>query len=295
MSCVVVGAGIAGLSVSYFLQKRGIKVTVISSKKKKGAADIFTAILYPYVGRWAKKNKYAEEAYSSSLELIKEAEEKTGEKIIVSRGVIKKFATSLKKFTDVEIKNGDAYVKSGITVDMRKYVLALKKLIGEENFIEREVIDISQIEGVKIIAAGYGIKQLLQMPSLIYRKGQQYKGKKNIKSDGYGSVVGRGHVSFLEGDEICLGSTYETDFIGEDVDKNYAEKDINSKIEPWFGSLEGIENKEFVSAVRVGQNGSYLPIAEQIDENTYIFTALGSRGLLYHAYYGKILSSNVRI
>jgi glycine/D-amino acid oxidase-like deaminating enzyme len=293
MSCVVVGSGIAGLAVCYFLQKRGIKVTVISSKKKKAASQIFIGILYPYVGRWAKKNKYADEAYQTSLSLIKEVEEKTNRKIIVSTGVIKKFALSLKKFSDVEIRNGDAYIRSGITVDMRNYVLGLKTLIGEENFIEKDIVDISEIEGVKVIATGASTKELMNIATLSCRKGQQYKGKKKVERDEYGTVVGRGHVSFLENDQICLGSTYEADFSTDQVDCEFAQKEINSKIEPWFGSLEGIENKEFVSAVRVSQDSSYLPLAYQVSENTYVFTALGSRGLLYHAYYGKILANLV--
>ncbi|MCH9621525.1 MAG: tRNA 5-methylaminomethyl-2-thiouridine biosynthesis bifunctional protein MnmC [Chlamydiia bacterium] len=294
MSCIVIGSGLAGLSVSYFLKKCGYEVKIISSSKKPGASNIFVGILYRYPGRWGKKSKFADEAFLMSRELIDEVEVKTKRKVIISTGVIKRFSKRLKRFSDVKMDGDDAYIDDAVTIDMFQYIEGLKDLIGRDCFIDREIDSLEDMKGIKVVAAGYGMKKLLPINKLIYRKGQQYMGQKKVAVSKYGTMVGKGHVSFLGGDKICLGSTYEREFESDVLDKEYAEAEIRSRIEPWYESLEDVKNKEFVCGVRVGQNDSYLPLVGKINEDTYVFTGLGSRGLLYHAYYGKILSDLIR-
>jgi glycine/D-amino acid oxidase-like deaminating enzyme len=293
MSCVVVGAGIAGLSVAYFLQKRGIKVTIYSSKEQKAASNIFTGILYRYPGRFPKKGKFADEGYQLSRELIETVEVQTGRKIVISSGVIKKFSLKLKKFPDVKIVDEDACIEDGVTISMEEYLEGLKDVIGREHFVEKQINFLEEISGIKIIAAGFGVKKLLGLPNFKYLKGQQLMGEKSHEKSSFGTVIGRGHISYLEGDTICLGSTYEKEFSNDQADEVLAETELLRKIEPWYGSLADIKNKRFASGIRVSQDTSYLPMVEKIDESTYVFTGLGSRGLLYHAYYGKILAGCV--
>ncbi len=293
MSCVVIGAGIAGLSAAYFLQQKGVVVTIYSSKEKRAASSIFTGILYRYPGRFAKKGAFADEGYKASRDLIALVETTTGRKVIISTGVIKKFSSRLKKFSDVMMVDGDALIEDGVTIDMREYLEGLKELIGKENFVEKNVYSLDEVKGLKILAAGFGMKNLLMMPGLKYLKGQQLMGEKVLEKSTYGTVIGRGHISYLEENKISLGSTYEAEFENDEVDEVLAEREILAKMEPWIGSLQGMTKKKFASGVRVGQETSYLPLIKKIDETTYVFTALGSRGLLYHAYYGKILADEV--
>jgi glycine/D-amino acid oxidase-like deaminating enzyme len=44
------------------------------------------------------------------------------------------------------------------------------------------------------------------------------------------------------------------------------------------------------ATLRVMRAGHYFPIAERVTDNVWALTALGSRGLLYHAYLGKLLA-----
>ena len=294
MPCLVIGAGLAGLSAAYFLKKKGHTVTIYYSGEPY-ASNVFSGILYRYPGRWGKKSKYADEAYALSMSLISEVEEKLGIKVIISRGVIKKFAPRLKKFIDVKMLDGDAYIDDAITVNMREYTSGLRQLIGEDAFIQKKINVLPQFDGNIIVASGYGIKNMLSVDGLMYRKGHQYKGKKTVGTKEYGSIVGRGHISYLNKNEICLGSTYETEFSSDDIDKEYAEKEINKKIEPWHGNLGVMKEKQFVSGVRVGQDSTYLPLVKYIKKNTYVYTGLGSRGLLYHAYYGRKLSDLISL
>ncbi len=294
MSCIVIGAGLAGLSSAYFLQKKGFNVTVYHTCERKTTSAIFVGILYRYPGRWGKKSAFADEGYAASKELILEVEKITGRKVILSTGVIKKFATRLKKYSDVKMHDGDAHIDDGLTIDMREYLAGLKDLIGVENIVEKRVESLSEVKGKLIIAAGYGMKDLFTLDGLKYLKGQQYVGEKNVGDFTHGSVISRGHISFMGGNKVCFGSTYEASFVDDEVDERIALSEIREKIEPWYGSLDDVEDKKFASGIRVGQDTSYLPLIKQVDENTFIFTALGSRGLLYHAYYGKILADQVK-
>jgi glycine/D-amino acid oxidase-like deaminating enzyme len=288
-SVTIVGSGLAGLSSAYFLQKAGYDVKVISSSEKKGASRVFAGILYRFPGRWGKKSKFADEAYPMSRALIDEVEQKTGRKVILSTGVIKKFSPRLKRFEGVRVEGDNSYIDDAVTIDMNEYMDGLKDLIGREHFEDRVICNILHITGPKVIAAGFGVKELLNLEHLIYRKGQQYVGRKKVAGSEYGTHIGKGHVSFLEDDRICLGSTYEREFENEHLDKEFAEKEIRSRIEPWYESLDGIEDKQFVCDVRVGQNNTYLPYVDKLDDETFVYTGLGSRGLLYHAYFAKKL------
>ncbi|MFS8563307.1 MAG: hypothetical protein LVR00_02840 [Rhabdochlamydiaceae bacterium] len=44
------------------------------------------------------------------------------------------------------------------------------------------------------------------------------------------------------------------------------------------------------AGMRVTNPAHYFPIIEKIDERTWVVTALGSRGLLYHAYLAEQLT-----
>jgi|GEM_PF-2603831 len=293
MSCVVIGAGIAGLSAAFFLQKKGMKVTVFYSESKAPASQIFTGILYRYPGRWGNRGLFADEGYKASRELIEIVESNTGRRVILSKGVVKKFASKLKRFSDVKMVNGDACIEDAVTIDMRQYLEGLKEVIGKDHFIEKDCRRFDEIKGKKIIATGFGLKEMLDLSGLKYVKGQQFLGKKKLQPSSFGTVIGRGHISYLEGDGIALGSTYEHEFKDEHVDEAFAEREILKNIEPWMGDLKTIEEKKFAAGVRVCQDSTYLPLIKKIDEETYLFTALGSRGLLYHAYYGKIVADQV--
>ena len=48
------------------------------------------------------------------------------------------------------------------------------------------------------------------------------------------------------------------------------------------------------AGIRVCRRGDYLPYIEKISKRVYAITAMGSRGLLYHAYYGKQLAEEIQ-
>lgn len=63
-------------------------------------------------------------------------------------------------------------------------------------------------------------------------------------------------------------------------------KRLNDLI-PEFKDLEIVGCKV---GIRVASPNHYLPITAHLFDNVYLFTGLGSRGLLYHSYFGKKLA-----
>ena len=81
-------------------------------------------------------------------------------------------------------------------------------------------------------------------------------------------------------------------FKGRIVNKIKREQSYLIKVEDPF-MLNQVRPSLSRAGIRVTNPAHYFPILEQIDPKTWVVTALGSRGLLYHAYLGKKLSLSI--
>jgi len=87
---LIMGAGIAGLSVAYAASKSGIKTAVIDRKYPgSGASGVPQALLNPATGRKAKKTWNAEKCLSYTTELLEEVQRKSGFQFYTNNGVIR--------------------------------------------------------------------------------------------------------------------------------------------------------------------------------------------------------------
>jgi len=88
MKIAIVGGGFSGLSVAWhFLQQSNYKVTLFEKKKiGGGASGIAAGLVHPYVGEQGRRSVFASEGMKAAKELIAVAEEKLGEKVILSNG-----------------------------------------------------------------------------------------------------------------------------------------------------------------------------------------------------------------
>lgn len=105
------------------------------------------------------------------------------------------------------------------------------------------------------------------------------------------SLSGNGYIGRIEDDMFIVGSTYEHDFNHREPDE-YGRKYLKKKLKQ---SLPGISEK----AEMIGQwaevrasTPNRLPIlgAHRSISNLYLFTGLGSKGLLYSLYCAQILA-----
>jgi glycine/D-amino acid oxidase-like deaminating enzyme len=108
------------------------------------------------------------------------------------------------------------------------------------------------------------------------------------------SVVSKGYVAFLKQSHNCyVGSTYEREVVNEIPDLEFARRDLFPKIEKFFPAVHDLNIVECKAALRVMRRGHYFPILTKQQDRVWILTAMGSRGLLYHAMLGKVLARAV--
>jgi glycine/D-amino acid oxidase-like deaminating enzyme len=105
------------------------------------------------------------------------------------------------------------------------------------------------------------------------------------------SLLGKGHMAVGPDPLHCqLGSTYERGSLSEEVDEERARKEILPKVTLLFPDAAKLKILECRAGVRVSRKGHYLPFVKRVSPKVWVLTGMGSRGLLYHAYFAKTLS-----
>jgi glycine/D-amino acid oxidase-like deaminating enzyme len=295
LQVAVVGAGLAGLGVSYFLLKRGFKVTLFDKEGVgRGASKIDIGLCHPYVGRSGKPSKFAREALALTSNLIAEVEEKLKITLADRSGILRIDWKPFELYDDVkEVENG-FLITSGITVYLKKYVNALYKAMDSIKFEKRNVTNESELEGFDrvIFCSGHGINEVAENLPLNYVKGQV------LFTDANYPIIttvmkAHGHLSPLPEGGFQLGASYEHHFESVEPDLNSAFNHMKAKLDAFFSPEEQAKFTSCQAGVRVTNQEGYLPFVKQISEKSFIFSGLGSRGLLYHAYYGRHLANMI--
>lgn len=262
MRYAVVGSGLAGLGACYFLKQKGCNVSLFN-KKGTFASGIASGLLHPYPGKKGLLSKYGFEALNATIQLIDRVEE-LGEQVALRNGIMK----------DGEL------ISSGITVFMDKYLKGLQKYLGLE---VQEMGNLEHFDHV-VYAMGAGFREYNFDLPIQYIKGQILTVASKEKWER--STIHNGHISPLAGGGYQIGSTYEHHFESDEPNLQAAW----DYLEPRVTTFSPFTVLACKAAVRVAVKGSYLPIVKKIDDRSSIFTGLGSRGLLYHAYYGRHLA-----
>lgn len=280
MKVAVVGAGLAGLGAAYFLIEQGIEVTLFDAKGiGAGASGVCSGLLHPYPGLSAKRSREATEALELTRQLIAEAEGSTPLALregILRRAINKEQLERLQTYDDVERQGEDLFlIKSGMTVFCQDYLEALASLLQKKG-MELKIEKFHNQTGFDrvLLACGEGIRHFAQLP-VEFLKGQLlcYEGESPHPK----SYISRGYIAKTRsGFEV--GSTYERKFASSEPCEETAQKLLPAQ----SGKLVCVK-----AGVRVCPIGTYLPLAQQLKDNVFIFTGLGSRGLLYHALFGK--------
>lgn len=313
MPVAIIGAGFAGLAVAWHLMQQEVSdVTVIDQIGiGGGASGIATGLLHPYPGEQGRRSLFASEGIEATKELIATAEKNSTHPIVTQEGLIRfvqneeqrqMFLSHSQKFGDVRPYGQNSFwITSGITIDCPRYLeglwqaLALKgaRLVIKEVKSLSDLKDFDQI----ILAAGAGVKQFPEMAplGLSTLKGQVLKCR--IPEQAClpeASCICKGYIALMQEPRTCfVGSTYQRgdQTLGQQSD--LAKQELFPKIAYFYPDVHRLEVIDCRGAFRVTRPGHYLPIAEQVKDNVWALTAFGSRGLLYHAYFGKQLAMKI--
>jgi glycine/D-amino acid oxidase-like deaminating enzyme len=87
----------------------------------------------------------------------------------------------------------------------------------------------------------------------------------------------------------CLvGSTYEKQYTSRKPDWEIAKREILPKLGTLYPPLKNAEVLNCRTGIRVS-GPQHLPLVQKISDRCYVFTGMGSKGLLYHALYARKL------
>jgi glycine/D-amino acid oxidase-like deaminating enzyme len=312
MRIAIIGAGFSGLSVAWNLMMR-IPCEITFFEKKGiggGASGIAAGLIHPYVGKQCRRSAFAIEGIQATKELIAVAEEKLGEKI-VQQGIIRfvqneeqrqMLLSHCQTFGDIRMHHENSFwIDSGMTIDCPRYLKGLWKALCEKGvkLILKEVLDLSSLKDFDhiVIAAGAGVMRFSEGEALNLSilKGQILKchvPEKVMLPDA--SLICTGYVALAEERKSCfIGSTYQRGDMSENPQPELVKKELFAKIACFFPSVFELAVTECRAAFRVARKGHYLPIATRLKEKIWILTAMGSRGLLYHAYFGRTIAEEI--
>ena len=310
MRIAIVGAGFSGLSAAWNLPN--CQISIFDAKGIGGGASGMAAgLMHPYVGEDGRRSLLATEGMAASNELIARVEEKLGEKIANRDGILRymvteeqkvRFLSHCQQYQDVEPHGENCFlVKSGVTVDCPRYLEGLWEMLSERGvkLIKEEISCLSSLKEFDqiIVAAGAGISAFPELHSLKFFtvKGQVLicKAPESLELPSKSSIY-KGYIAPFGEKGCChIGSTYERGICNDLPDLEFARTELFPKIVPLLAEVNQLEVVSCRAALRVIRKGHYFPIIAHIKQGLWAFGAMGSRGLLYHAYAGKLLADAI--
>lgn len=273
MKIAIIGGGFAALASAHVLSAYG-DVSVFDDERG-AASGIAAGLLHKFIGMKSKKNPFADEALKASLELI-------GPK--TRTGLLRKaqspeqarwFQEAALKYPEevTRIDDETIWIEEAWVVDCPLYLQSLKKN-------KRTIHNLEELDAFDriIITAGVHSTQFCDLP-LTSTRGQLIvlSGAPLPPAPVSSQIYAIPHQG-----NLIVGSTYER---GEKLDAVATLLPELKKLLPDFQ----VEN---VLAVKEGFRASLpgrMPEIRQVNNKTWVFSGLGSKGLLYHVYFARKL------
>lgn len=302
----VAGSGLAGLSVAWHLLQKGYSVTLFDPLGiGGGASGVSTGLLHPFPGKTASLSWRAKEGMEATRALLLVAQKALSSPVASYTGVFRPAITESQK-QDFQ-KNREAlwkeislpgmpptkglWIEEGITVFSRLYLKGLWRACQEMGavLIEEKLAPSSAFDGV-VFAIGAATAHLPECRQLPLRTaiGQSLICQWDRPLPF--SLASQGYITVTEDPSLCqVGSTYEHTL---EADPQKA-LDLLEKVALFYPPAKSFKVQEIRSGKRIAPKEGHQPIVLQILPKTWVFTGLGSRGLLYHALLGRELAEAI--
>lgn len=314
MKIAVVGAGLAGLAFAWHYHKLNpsMSVTLFDPSPAHLRTSALANLLYPHAGLRSKLNWQGLESFFQSIDLLKEIQIYSTQplyrsipllKLAYTSDHVKEFKKAAEQTSSFRWNNVTPYPKPGLWIDPvvqvngQEYLIALEKaLLNQGLSFERRWFapGEEQLFDQVIYATGFHSKEL--WPNLPFNglKGQALilKWPQHFLLDH--CVIGdKLHViPSFDQKTLYIGNTFEREFLDSKPSLEVAKKLLWQGAKTLFPKLQEEDIIQVQSGVRLNIPG-YLPLLEKLNRRCWLFTALGSKGLLYHAYLAKILANAV--
>jgi glycine/D-amino acid oxidase-like deaminating enzyme len=310
MRIAIVGAGMAGLALCWHLLNQGDQVTLFGDPEE-GASRISSGLLHPYPGEQARRSWKAEESLFATKELLHVASAAL-KRPVAHEGILRiawdegqktQLIERTHSFNDItRVGEKEFFISSGMTVFPSLYLKGLLAACREKGaqYSPIKVKTVEQIRGHDCVVLACGAA-LLDFPEAACLRLNRIKGQALLCEWPSSlpplerSLVGKGHLARTDLPSQCiLGSTYERDYLSEEPCLETAKHLLFPKIAAFFPEVTQLKVVRCCAGFRVTRKNSYLPLIKKISAHLWAFTALGSRGLLYHAYFAELLASEIK-
>lgn len=306
MKIAIIGAGLSGLAAAHYLLESGLCSVDLFDEKGvgAGASGIASGLVHPYPGEEARRSLHASEALRAVEELFARAGETPRKGIMRiprTQEERERLRASLLSHGDVEEMEEGFLIKSGMTIHTQSYLEKLWGLCsarGAKLYLRRinALDDLAEYDQI-VLATGASTPDFSACKDL---RVQKLKGQVLLCTypDAFTpferSLIGKGYIALGEGLRSCvLGSTYERNFTTDAPDIKKAKEEILTKIGAFFPKASELVVQGCRAAVRLARRGHYLPYVRKMGKKSWVIAAMGSRGLLYHAFAGKMLAQAI--
>ncbi len=329
MKIAIIGAGFAGLATTWHLLNnqspiKDLEISVFDIRGIGGGSSVISAgLLHPYAGLHAKLARFGLEGWQSTIYLMEQVSKFTDKPFSAFNGLLRIAATEIqqndfyksskmnpkinwltnedcKKLIPGSYNGAGIFIEQAAQISSQDYLKALWKACSGNNvlFIQKEIETLEELSNYdKIICAGGGeIYQIREFqglsPTLVKGQILQMSWPTDIPPLPF-PVSSQVYV-LMEGDtSTCLvGATFEKKFMNIKPDLYFAKGEILPKAQKIFPFLTEDRILDCRSGFRVS-TPDHLPAIQQWNERCWIYTGLGSKGLLYHSYYAQKLSKLV--
>jgi glycine/D-amino acid oxidase-like deaminating enzyme len=305
MKIAIIGAGLAGLAVAYFLSEKG-EVTLFDAKGIGGGASGMAAgLLHPFAGQSGKLCRFGWEGLLATVALLNEVypQKKGGilrlpfnERMregLASQSELAPLSPeeTEKQFPQVG-KKSSFWCEEGYLIDTPAYLAALFEKLKSKGsiLVQQKVEDFSSLQTFdKIILCMGSDSPFIPLQKL---KGHLLEIEwPSHLSPLESPILGAGYI-IPKGRTCIIGSTYERNFSSVAPDLEWAKRELLPQADRMINGLSQAKVLKVMAGVRASTH-DHLPLIESIDSKTTLFTGLGSRGLLYHALYAKKLADGL--
>lgn len=325
----ILGMGFAGLSLGYFLlESQSIDVTLFDHHPQgAGASSVSAGLLHPYPGADAYLAKDAQEGFHATRKLL-EVAGRTLERPIAQQSGLLRLAMSPKQraaFLERAQQHSDIaflteeqmaqrvpqapacaglWISQAITVDVEGYLEGLRTVCLNEgaHYVQQHVeagdgwhgLNISPEFDAVVLAMGAESRGLPHMApfALSVIKGQIIELAYPQELPALACPM-TGDCYIIPKNGRCLvGATFEKQFTSALPDRAQAEALLRPRLEAMLPQLHAARCLDVRAGLRL-TTPQHRPLAQQIDKRVWVFTALGSKGLLHHALMGQKLSQTI--
>lgn len=309
----IIGAGFSGLSSAWHLLN---SFNVILFHDENETSKIAAGLFHKYVGLRANLNPLACEAEKKSLELFEVAKLALNEPIILSQGILrialgeqqkKDFYKCSSQNDDVEwLSSGQCqaldpylpdapgiFIHSGMTIDTVNYLKGLQLACEQKGLIveKKHISDLKELQGFDVIVLATGAYSFdLHGLKLHALKGQLLELEWPHRYPPLPfAISSQVYLTMTNDKRRCIaGATYEHHFTSDRPDEKAIEELFPKAIE-LYPPLKEAKILTVKAALRCTAP-SRLPCVQHIRDNVYAIVGMGSRGLLYHAYFAEKLA-----